>query len=129
MQVVQFADDHIENVLSGISDNDFDDLAFGAIQLDAQGNILKYNAMEGAITGRNPASVIGKNFFTEVAPCTESKEFSERFKAGVASGELNVMFEYVFDFKMSPTKVMVHMKNALVDGSYWVFVKRLQKKS
>ncbi len=93
MQVVQFADDHIENALSGISDEEFNDMAFGAIQLDASGKILKYNAMEGAITGRDPASVLGKNFFTEVAPCTDSRQFKGRFNSGVSNGELNVMFE------------------------------------
>jgi photoactive yellow protein len=85
--------------------------------------------MEGAITGRDPKSVVGKNFFTEVAPCTDSKEFRGRFDIGVKTGDLNVMFEYVFDFNMKPTKVQVHMKKALIDEAYWVFVKRLQKKS
>ncbi len=128
METIQFGGDHLENVLAGISDEQFNDLAFGAIQLDGKGVITKYNAMEGAITGRDPASVIGKNFFTEVAPCTDSMEFRGRFNIGVQSGELNVIFEYVFDFNMKPTKVQVHMKKALVDDAYWVFVKRLQKK-
>lgn len=129
MQRVQFDDTHIQNVLSGMNDADFNDLAFGAIQLDAKGVILKYNAAEGAITGRDPSSVIGKNFFTEVAPCTDSPEFSGRFRRGVASGDLNVMFEYLFDYQMKPTRVLVHMKTALSEDGYWVFVKRLQKKA
>ncbi len=128
MQVVQFDDEHIENVLANISDEEFNDLAFGAIQLDGTGKILKYNAMEGAITGRKPEDVIGKNFFTDVAPCTNSGEFKGRFTAGVAQGNLNVMFEYIFDYKMLPTKVNVHIKQAIADDTYWVFVKRLQKK-
>ena len=129
MQVVQFDDDHIENALSNITERDFNDLAFGAIQLDAKGTIIKYNAMEGAITGRDPKSVIGQNFFVDVAPCTNSAEFKGRFDEGVADGSLNVAFEYTFDHQMVPTKVMVHMKKALIDDSYWVFVKRLQKKT
>jgi photoactive yellow protein len=35
------------------------------------------------------------------------------------------MFEYVFDYKMTPTKVKIHMKKAISDGSFWIFVKRL----
>jgi photoactive yellow protein len=35
------------------------------------------------------------------------------------------MFEYVFDCRMAPTKVKIHMKKALVGDSYWIFVKRL----
>jgi hypothetical protein len=38
--------------------------------VDASGTILKYNATEGAITGRDPKAVLGRNFFRDVAPCT-----------------------------------------------------------
>lgn len=33
--------------------------------------------------------------------------------------------DVVFDYKMTPTKVKIHMKNAIGDGSFWTFVKRL----
>ncbi len=125
MEILQFGSDDIENNLANMSDEDLDKLAFGAIQLDASGKVLQYNAAEGGITGRDPKSVIGKNFFKEVAPCTQSKEFQGRFQEGVKNKNLHTMFEYVFDYKMQPTKVKVHMKKALVDDSYWIFVKRL----
>lgn len=125
MEVVKFGSDDIENALAGMKDQELDGLAFGAIQLDGNGKIISYNAAEGEITGRNAEDVIGKNFFTEVAPCTNSEEFYGRFKRGVESGNLNDLFEYVFDYKMKPTKVKVHMKKAITDDSYWVFVKRL----
>ena len=129
MQVITFEDDHLENAMAGISDAAFNDLAFGAIELDPQGKILRYNAAEGAITGRDPKETIGRNFFADVAPCTNSPAFKGRFDAGVAKGDLNVMFEYVFDYNMRPTKVSVHMRKSLTGDSYWVFVKRLQKRA
>ncbi|AMD00564.1 MULTISPECIES: photoactive yellow protein [Halomonas] len=122
---VTFGSDDIENSLAKMDDKKLDSLAFGAIQLDASGKIMQYNAAEGSITGRDPKSVIGKNFFTDVAPCTQSKEFQGRFKEGVKNNDLNTMFEYIFDYKMKPTKVKVHMKKALTGDSYWIFVKRL----
>ena len=125
MEVVQFGNDNIENTLANMKDGDLDQLAFGAIQLDGTGKILQYNSAEGDITGRDPKSVIGKNFFRDVAPCTDSKEFRGRFEEGVKSGSLNAMFEYTFDYQMKPTKVKVHMKQALVGNSYWIFVKRV----
>ena len=124
MDFVQFGTDDIENTLSSMKEGDLDNLAFGAIQLDADGKILQYNAAEGDITGRDPKAVIGKNFFKEVAPCTDSKDFSGRFKEGVKNGDLNTMFEYTFDYQMQPTKVKVHMKKALAGDSYWILVKR-----
>ncbi|SFX54532.1 photoactive yellow protein [Marinospirillum alkaliphilum] len=125
MEVMTFGSDNIENLLAKMSDKQLDDLAFGAIQLDGAGKILQYNAAEGDITGRKPQDVIGKSFFRDVAPCTNRPEFKGRFDQGVKAGNLNVMFEYVFDYQMQPTKVKVHMKKALTGDSYWVFVKRL----
>lgn len=126
MEIVAFDDSSLENVLAKMDERQIDDLAFGAIQLDADGTILRYNAAEGSITGRDPAEVTGRNFFTEVAPCTNRPEFKGKFDDGVASGSLNTLFEYVFDYQMKPTKVKVHMKNAVSgDGTYWIFVKRL----
>ena len=122
---IEFGSSDIENQLSRMSTRQVDDLAFGAIKLDAKGVILQYNAMEGQITGRNPASMLGKNFFTEVAPCTNTPKFKGEFDKGVNNDSLNVVFEYTFDYNMKPTKVKVHMKKALVDASYWIFVKRV----
>ncbi|WP_006788557.1 photoactive yellow protein [Thiorhodospira sibirica] len=125
MELLSFGADNIENSLAKMSKGDLNKLAFGAIQLNAQGKILQYNAAEGDITGRKPTEVIGKNFFLEVAPCTNRTEFKGRFDQGIKSGNLNTMFEYTFDYEMKPTKVKVHMKKALVDDTYWVFVKRV----
>ncbi|OYQ34493.1 photoactive yellow protein [Niveispirillum lacus] len=124
-QVVEFGKADIENVMSNMSPEQIDGLAFGAVQLDDSGRILQYNAAEGAITGRDPKAVAGKNFFTEVAPCTNTPVFKGAFDDGVKAGNLNTMIEYTFDYNMKPTKVKVHMKKALIGDTYWVFVKRL----
>ncbi len=125
LDIVKFGQQDIENAMAKLGEGQVDDLAFGAIQLDDEGKILKYNAVEGAITGRDPKEMLGKNFFKDVAPCTQTPEFEGRFKEGVKNGDLNVMFEYTFDYKMTPTKVKVHMKKALADDTNWVFVKRV----
>lgn len=125
MQVVTFGREDVDNVLARMSARELDQLAFGAIQLDAQGRILAYNATEAGITGRSAQEVIGKNFFRDVAPCTDTPQFRGTFDAGVRAGNLNTMFEYVFDYKMTPTRVKIHMKKAIIGDTYWIFVKRL----
>ena len=125
LNVVAFGKNDIDNVLGQLSSVEIDRLAFGAVQLDASGKILKYNAAEAGITGRRAADVIGRNFFTEVAPCTNAPNFKGVFDAGVKSGELNTLFEYVFDYNMAATKVKIHMKKALSGDTFWIFVKRL----
>ena len=125
MDLVGFNKADIDNVLNRMAEKDIDKLAFGAIELDGTGKVLRYNAAEGAITGRSPAAVIGKNFFRDVAPCTSKPSFKGVFDAGVRDNNLNTMFEYVFDYQMKPTKVKVHMKKALSGGNFWIFVKRI----
>lgn len=125
MEVLKFEESTFDNVLATMSEKQIDELTFGAIQLDKTGKILTYNAAESRLTGRRREDVVGKNFFHDVAPCTRRSEFYGRFKDGVKIGALNVLFEYEFDYRMSPTKVKVHMKKALAGESYWIFVKRV----
>lgn len=124
LETFDFGANDIDNRLAKMSSAEIDQLAFGAIQLDPSGTILQYNEAEGAITGRSPSQVIGKNFFTDVAPCTNTPKFKGAFDK-VVKDRSNIMIEYTFDYQMTPTKVKVHMKPALVGGSYWIFVKRL----
>jgi len=125
LNIIGFGKEDIANVLAKLTAKEVDGLAFGAVQLDAKGTILQYNAAEASITGREKKDVIGKNFFRDVAPCTNAPNFKGVFDAGVRKGDLNTMFEYVFDYNMAPTKVKIHMKKAIADDSYWIFVKRL----
>lgn len=125
LNVVAFGKDDIENVLGTMTEVEINRLAFGAVQLDAAGKILTYNAAEAGITGRAAATVLGKNFFRDVAPCTNSPAFKGVFDEGVKAGNLNTIFEYVFDYNMAPTKVKIHMKKAMSGNSFWIFVKRL----
>ena len=101
---------------------ELDRLPFGAIQLDAEGNVLKYNRTESSISGLRPGEVIGKNFFTEVAPCTNVREFAGRFREGFAKKDLNAVFPYRFNFKMDPTNVWVRLFYSASTESAWVFV-------
>ena len=125
IELISFGKTDIENVLSRLDAGQLNQLAFGAVEVDASGKILKYNATEGAITGRDPKAVLGRNFFRDVAPCTNRPAFKGVFDAGVRSGNMNTLFEYVFDNKMVATKVKVHMKRALSGQTYWIFVKRV----
>ena len=106
-----------------MSDHELDALPFGAIRLDRDGTILSYNAREAAITGRDPHKVIGRNFFREVAPCTNVQAFAGRFREGVERGDLHVVFPYRFDFQMAPRDVTVTLFYSQATDCAWVFVR------
>ena len=89
-----------------MNEQELDDLPFGAIRLDHHGVVLSYNATEAKLTGRDPRRVIGKNFFTQVAPCTNNRLMFGKFKDGLAKGELDNEFNYTFTYKMKPTNVV-----------------------
>ena len=122
---VKFDQSDIDNVLAQLSPDQVDQLAFGAIQVDADGKVLAFNTTESEITHRDKKDVIGRNFFTDVAPCTNRPGFYGRFVDEVKGQGRSVLFEYVFDYKMNPTKVRVHMKKAITGDTYWFLVSRI----
>ena len=78
-----FPDWHEMERIDDLSSEEFDELPFGAIKLDSTGRILAYNAMEESISGRRAEDVLGRDFFTEVAPCTNVQGFAGQFREGV----------------------------------------------
>jgi photoactive yellow protein len=75
-----------------MSAQELDALPFGAIRLDRDGTILSYNMTESKLTGRDPKRVVGRNFFRDVAPCTNVQSFAGRFREGVAKKEMHAIF-------------------------------------
>ena len=53
MRIVKFSADNVANELADITDEELDGLAFGAIELDRTGRILRYNAAEADISERD----------------------------------------------------------------------------
>lgn len=102
---------------------ELDALPFGAIRLDRDGNILSYNMTESKLTGRDPKRVIGRNFFREVAPCTNVQAFAGRFREGIAKKEMHAIFPYRFDFQMAPRDVTVTLFYSQQTDTAWVFVR------
>jgi len=109
------------NQLPTLDQSTADSLDFGIVKVDDNGNVLLYNKWESDMAGVPVAATAGKNFFTEIAPCTNNRLFFGRFKDGVAAGSLDAEFNYTFSYKMKPTNVVVKMlRNS--DNTNWVFV-------
>lgn len=106
-----------------MSEEELDGLPFGAIRLDREGKILSYNMTESKLTGRKKERVVGRNFFTDVAPCTNVQAFAGRFREGVEKRELHAIFPYRFDFEMAPRDVTVTLFYSKQTDTAWVFVR------
>lgn len=94
--------------LARLSPEDLDRLPFGVIRLSGDGTVLGYNKTESEQARRAPASVIGRNFFTEVAPCTDVQGFHGRLERMRANGE-HGRERFSFAFHLPWATVMVEL--------------------
>lgn len=84
-----------------LPEGDIDTLPFGLISVDADGMIEQYNAYESRLARLSKERVIGRNFFTDVAPCTAVQEFRgrfERFVLGTGDAAESFDFQFLFAF-------------------------------
>ena len=87
---------------------ELDAAPFGVIVADRTGRILEYNAYERSLAGLGSRTVIGLNFFTDVAPCTAIREFQGRFGEFLDSTDVSIEpFEFIFPFPRGPQRVSV----------------------
>jgi photoactive yellow protein len=95
--------------LSAVYKKQLDGLPFGVIELDAEGTVTAYNRAEAALAGTQADRVMGRNFFTEVAPCTAVKEFEGRFRHFLDSDERVAQFSFTFSFRDGPVGVEIFL--------------------
>jgi photoactive yellow protein len=105
-QAGSFSSPELFDSLDRADDVAFNKLGFGAIALRRDGVVERYNDVEARWSGLRPASVIGKNFFTQVAPCTNNEIIAARF---LIEGHLDLVLEYVFTYRLIPTKVRLRL--------------------
>lgn len=90
-----------------LSEAELDELPFGVIVLAGDGTVLAYNRAEEELAGRRSQDVIGRNFFTEVAPCTSVQAFQGQFAAFCQGPEPSRTFQFTFRFPAGPVKVQI----------------------
>jgi len=106
----------------GVDRSTADNQPFGVVKCDDSGKVLLFNKWESEMAGVPVNNAEGKNFFTQVAPCSNNGLFYGTFKKGVASGHMNVVFPYTFTYKMRPTNVKIHLYRDGNTKSNFIFV-------
>lgn len=120
---LHFEDDNLGEKLRHASDEQLDNAPFGIIKVDDEGVIEFFNQYESDLSGMDPEEVTGRNFFTQVAPCTNNRLFRGRFKKGVRRGELEETFSYTYTYKMRPTLVDIFLYRDEA-GNNWITVQK-----
>jgi photoactive yellow protein len=101
----------------GIDFATLDLLPYGIIVVDEAGTILYYNSREEQIANRHKEDVIGKNFFTDVAPCTQVQEFYGKFKETMHQVGLVASFHFHFPFPERPREVEITLTSFRKENS------------
>lgn len=104
-----FASDEVLARLPDMDQQERDEQDFGIVEVDDSGKVVSYNRYESELSGVDQSSTHGKNFFTQIAPCTNNRLFYGRFKRGVQAAEMDAQIPYTFTYKMRPTNVLVRL--------------------
>jgi photoactive yellow protein len=118
-----FDDENVGEKLRNQDADTLDTVGFGVIKVDDEGIVEFFNQWESELSGVKKEEAEGRNFFTQVAPCTNNRLFRGRFKKGVRRGELDETFTYTYTYKMRPTLVEVHMYRD-ESGNNWIMVQK-----
>lgn len=118
---LQFEADDLPRQLAQGSAEDLNKAAFGIIRLDEDGVIQFYNKFEQRLSGYSPDETVGKSFYQEIAPCTDSERFAGKFFTGVEEGDLDEMFTYTFTYRMEPLIVKIRLLED-AKSQYYVLV-------
>ncbi len=95
--------------LDALTTEELDLLDFGVISFAADGTVVRYNRFESQRAGMATERVLGRHFFTEVAPCTNNFMVATRFEE---EPTLDATIPYVFTFRMRPTQVELRLLQA-----------------
>ena len=118
---MQFDSPSLLRLLLEADDQALDTLPFGVVGMDLNGTVRRYNRFESDLSGMRPETVIGRHFFTEVAPCTNNFMVAGRY-----DGEetLDEALDYVFTYRMAPTKVRLRLLKDTALGCQYLCVRR-----
>jgi photoactive yellow protein len=110
----------LASLLERSSDAELDDAPFGVVRLDGDHRVTLYNRWESQLAGLSPERVLGKVFFTEVAPCTNNYLVALRYEQDV----LDETIDYVFSYRLKPTKVRLRLLKTQPHCSWLLVVLR-----
>jgi len=117
---LDFNDRDLYAALADASDESLEEAPFGIVRMDATYTVSIYNRWESQLSGLSPATVLGKVFFTQVAPCTNNYLVAHRYEE---PGDLDAVVDYMFTYRLAPTPVRLRLLKR-DGGPRWLLVER-----
>lgn len=120
---MDIAQQDLAEQLHGSSEEAINHMEFGVIKLSPNGTIELYNQYESDLAGIAPSDAMGQNFFTQVAPCTNNFMVAQKIIDAVEQDQsLDESLDYIFTYKLKPTKVKLRLLRA--NGEQYICVKK-----
>ena len=116
-----FAQSNLLVELEAADDEVLQAAPFGIIAMSDKGVVSLYNTVESELAGLSPDRVIGRHFFTAVAPCTNNYLVAHRFET---ERVLDVVIDYVFTLRMRPTPVRLRLLKSPAARRQYLLVER-----
>jgi photoactive yellow protein len=116
-------DDTLLARIERLSEQQLHTLPFGVVRLDAEGLVTFYSRTEAEQSGFGDRRAIGRNFFTQVAPCFDTSDRKRRIEEARRSGTLAITFEQIGDFDDADRELHVRVISA-TGGGVWVLLER-----
>lgn len=86
--------------------DELDKLDYGVVGLSPEGIVEIYNLTEARLAGLPQDSVLGSNFFLDIAQCMNNFMIAQRFED---ESDIDVILDYVLTFRMRPTPVRIRL--------------------
>jgi len=83
MEFLNYDSVDLADVLPRIPRKGWSRMQFRIVELDYAGIMIAYNMGLAKMSGRDARDMIGKAFFSDIAPCAQTPDFYGRFKASV----------------------------------------------
>ena len=116
-------DDTLPARIERLSAQQLDALPFGVVRLDAEGIVTFYSRTEAEQSGFRDRRAIGRDFFTQIAPCLSTPERMLRIDEARRAGTLDIAFEQIGDFDDADRELRVRVISAS-GGGVWVLLQR-----
>jgi photoactive yellow protein len=105
--VPQFKQEDLFEALEQYDAKDFNDFGYGVVRMDRSGGIKAYNSYNSDLASDANKDVIGQNFFTQVAPCTNNFMVAEKYND--FGTELDETLDYILTYRVKPAQVTLRM--------------------
>lgn len=116
-------DETLPSRIERLSPEEIDALPFGVVRLDAEGIVTFYSRTEAEQSGFGDRRAIGRDFFTQLAPCLGTPERMRRIEEARHAGTLDISFEQIGDFDDAERDLRVRVVSA-EGGGVWVCLQR-----